>query len=86
MPGIEEVKAGISLANGKAQEASAALAQGLSCLEEAQQSLATATQGTEQEEIQQASGLLAEVAQTISGAQSTIDAAVNTTESYAGRL
>jgi hypothetical protein len=86
MAGVEEVRAGISLANQKMQEGIAALQQATLVLEEAQSALVTATQGSTQEEMQHAHGMLAEVMQTISGAQGTIHATISSAEGYAGRL
>ncbi|MEV5541719.1 hypothetical protein AB0L13_33245 [Saccharopolyspora shandongensis] len=86
MAGVEEVRAGIALANQKMQESIAALQQGNLALEEAQSALVTATQGSSQQEMQQAHGSLAEVMQVISGVQAQISATINATEGYAGRL
>ncbi|QIZ35757.1 hypothetical protein [Saccharopolyspora sp. ASAGF58] len=86
MAGVEEVRAGIALANQKMQEAIAALQQGNLALEEAQAALVAATQGSTQEEMQHAHGMLAEVMQTINGVQGTLSATINSTEGYAGRL
>ena len=60
MPGVDEIRAGIALANEKASASIAALEQAAQSLQEAQQSLAQATAGSTQEEISQAHGLLAE--------------------------
>ncbi|QGK68614.1 hypothetical protein GIY23_02715 [Allosaccharopolyspora coralli] len=86
MAGVEEVRAGIALANQKASESVAALQQASMSLEEAQQALADATQGSGQEEIMQAHGMLAEATQSLSGVQGTINASISSTEGYAGRL
>lgn len=86
MAGVEEVRAGVNLATQKATEGIAALQQATMSLEEAQQALASATQGSGQEEIQHAHGMLAEVIQTITGAQGTINACITTAEGYANRL
>ncbi|MEV0087747.1 hypothetical protein ACWEV3_33215 [Saccharopolyspora sp. NPDC003752] len=86
MAGVEEVRAGIALANQKMQESIAALQQGNLALEEAQSALVTATQGSSQEEMQHAHGSLAEVMQVISGVQAQISATINATEGYSGRL
>lgn len=86
MAGVEEVRAGIALANQKASESVAALQQASMSLEEAQQALADATQGSGQEEILQAHGMLAEATQSLSGVQGTINASISSTEGYAGRL
>ncbi|NYH79190.1 hypothetical protein FHR84_002524 [Actinopolyspora biskrensis] len=86
MAGVEEVRAGIALANQKASESVAALQQATLSLEEAQQALANATQGSGQEEIQHAYGMLAEAAQSLNGVQGTINASITSAENYAGRL
>ena len=86
MAGVEEVRAGIALANQKASESIAALQQATLALEEAQQALASATQGSSQEEIQHATGMLAEAAQSLTGVQGTINASITSAEGYAGRL
>lgn len=86
MAGVEEVRAGIALCNEKASEGIAALQQATLVLEEAQQALATAIQGSAQDEMQQTYGMLAEVTQTIGGAQGTINVCISSTESYVGRL
>lgn len=86
MAGVEEVRAGIALANQKASEGIAALQQAGLALEEAQQALANATQGSSQEEIQHAYGMLAEANQSLNGLQGTINASISSAEGYAGRL
>ncbi|MGW5648242.1 hypothetical protein ACWEV3_34155 [Saccharopolyspora sp. NPDC003752] len=86
MAGVEEVRAGIVLANQKMQESIAALQQGNLALEEAQAALVPATQGSTQEEIQHAHGSLAEVKHVINSVQAQISATINATEGYAGRL
>ena len=86
MAGVEEVRAGIALANQKSSESIAALQQATLSLEEAQQALAGATQGSGQEEILQAHGMLAEATQSLSGVQGAINASISSAEGYAGRL
>lgn len=86
MPGVEEIRAGIALANEKASASIAALQQAAAALEEAQQSLALATSGSTQQEVTQAHGLLAEALQGITGTQSTIQAGISSAESYSARL
>jgi hypothetical protein len=86
MAGVEEVRAGIALANQKMQEGIAALQQTNLALEEAQTALVTATQGSTQEEMQHAHGVLVEVMHAISGVQGTLNATIASTEGYAGRL
>lgn len=86
MAGVEEVREGIALANQKASESIAALQQATLALEEAQQALAAATQGSGQEEIHNAYGMLAEAAHNLSGVEGTINASISFAEGYAGRL
>lgn len=86
MAGVEEVRAGIALANQKSSESIVALQQATLALEEAQQALAEATQGSSQEEIQSAYGMLAQALQSLSGVQGTINASIASAEGYAGRL
>ncbi len=86
MAGVEEIRAGIALANEKASASIAALQQAAQSLEEAQLSLSQATQGSSQHEVSQAQGLLAEALQGITGMQSTIQASISSAESYSTRL
>ncbi len=86
MAGVEEIRAGIALANEKSSASIAALQQAAQSLEEAQQSLAQATQGSSQHEVSQAHGLLAEALQGINGMQSTIQASISSADSYSARL
>ncbi|MBB5159621.1 hypothetical protein [Saccharopolyspora phatthalungensis] len=55
-------------------------------IEEGQQALAAATQGSGQEEVQQAQGLLGEAMQTLSGVQGTINASTHAAEAHASWL
>lgn len=86
MAGVEEIRAGIALANEKASAGIAALQQAAQSLEEAQLSLSQATQGSTQHEVSQAHGLLAEALQGINGMVSTIQAGISAAESYSTRL
>lgn len=86
MSGVEELRAGLSVANEQAREAIAAIQQGVTKLEEAQGTLAATTQGTAQDEVAQAAGGLAEAVQTLNAVQGTVNASIDATESYAGRL
>ncbi|WP_019813882.1 hypothetical protein [Saccharomonospora saliphila] len=86
MPGVEDIRAGIALANEKASDSIAALQQAAQSLEEAQQSLAQATTGSTQEEVNQAHGMLAEAIQGINGTQTTIRACITSAENYSARL
>ncbi|WIX75987.1 hypothetical protein QRX50_31505 [Amycolatopsis carbonis] len=86
MAGVEEVRAGIAVANEKASAGIAALQQAAMALEEAQLSLSQATQGSQQHEINQAHGLLAEALNGITGMQSTIQAGISSADAYSSRL
>ncbi|MGH3520966.1 MAG: hypothetical protein ACRDQ7_27040 [Haloechinothrix sp.] len=86
MPGVEEIRAGIALANERASASIAALQQAAQSLEEAQLSLSQATTGSTQEEVNQAHGLLAEAIQSITGTQSTIQACMSSADAYSARL
>jgi len=86
MAGVDEIRAGIGLANQKASEAIAALQQATLQLDEARTALMTATQGSAQDDVTQAHGLLAEAAQAIEGVRSTIMAGISSADSYAARL
>ncbi|MBK1785009.1 hypothetical protein [Prauserella cavernicola] len=86
MPGVEEIRAGIALANEKASAGIAALQQAAQSIEEAQQTLSMATSGSTQQEVNQAHGLLAEALQGINGTQSTIQACISSAENYSARL
>ncbi|MBQ0926738.1 hypothetical protein [Saccharopolyspora endophytica] len=86
MSGIEEIRAGISLANEQGREAIAAIQQAVTKLEEAQGTLARITEGTTQDEVVAASGGLAEAIQSLGGAQGTVNVSLEATEGYASRL
>lgn len=86
MAGVEEIRAGIAMANEKCNASVAALQQAAQSLEEAQQILGQVTSGSTQPEVTQAHGLLAEAVQGINSQQSTIQAAVSSAESYSARL
>ena len=86
MAGVEDIRQGIAMANAKCNDSIAALAQAAQALEEAQQILGQVTSGSSQPEVTQAHGMLNEAVQSISGQQNTIQAAINSAESYAARL
>ncbi|MGH3438664.1 MAG: hypothetical protein ACRDRN_19615 [Sciscionella sp.] len=86
MASVEEVRAGIALASEKARGSMAALAEAATALEESQAALVSSTQGSANDEIAQAHGLLAEALQNISGVQGTISAGISAAESYSGHL
>ncbi|HJQ45644.1 MAG TPA: hypothetical protein VJ870_04860 [Amycolatopsis sp.] len=86
MAGVEEIRAGIAMANQKCEAAAGALQQAAQSLEEAQQMLGQVTSGSTQPEVTQALAMLAEAVQGINGQQNTIQAAVSSAESYSARL
>jgi hypothetical protein len=86
MAGVEEIRAGIALANNKASDAIAALQQAALQLDEARTALMAATEGSGQADIVAAHGLLAESVQTIAGLRATILASITSAEGYAARL
>lgn len=86
MAGVEEVRRGIAVAKRKSEDSLGALHQATLALEEAQQALASATDGTGQDDMQQANGMLLEAIQSISGTQGTINAVISAAEGYEGRL
>lgn len=86
MPGVEEIRAGIILANEQAAASIAALQQAALSLEEARLTLATATTGSTQEEVTQAHGLLDEALESISGTQIAIQACMTSADAYSARL
>jgi hypothetical protein len=69
MASIEEVRAGIALANDKASESLGALQQAHSSLEQAQGALLRATEGSGQADVSEANGLLAQAVGSISEVQ-----------------
>lgn len=83
---VEEIRAGIAMANEKCQTGVAALQHAAQALEEAQQILGQVTSGSTQPEVTQAHGLLAETIQSITGQQGTIQAAVSSADAYSARL
>jgi hypothetical protein len=86
MASVEEVRAGIALANQQASESMAALQQASSALEQAQAALTMVTQGSAQPDAEQANGLLSHAVQSVSEAVQSVSAAISTAESYAARL
>ena len=85
MAGVEEIRAGIALANEKASASIAALQQAAQSLEEAQQSLASdARQQPARSEpgARVAGGGTA----SINGLQSTVQASISSADSYSARL
>jgi hypothetical protein len=86
MAGVEEIRAGIALANEKSLAGIAAITQASLQLDEARTALLAATQGSGQADVAQAQGLLTEALQVLAGAQASIQASINSAEGYAARL
>ncbi len=86
MASIDEVRAGISLANEKASESVGALQQAHASLEEAQGVLMRVTEGSGQDDVAEANGFLAQALGCVSDAQQAVKAAVAAAEGVANRL
>lgn len=86
MASIEEVRAGIALANDKASESLGALQQAHSSLEQAQGLLMRATEGSAQADAPEATGLLAQAIGSITEVQQAVSAAIQAAEGVANRL
>jgi len=86
MASIEEVRAGIMLANQKASESLGALQQAHSQLEEAQSSLTRVTEGSAQADVNDANGQLQQAVQSISEVQQLVQTAISTAEGISQRL
>jgi methyl-accepting chemotaxis protein len=86
MASIEEVRAGITLANQKASESLGALQQAHSQLEEAQSSLTRVTEGSAQSDVNEANGQLQQAVQSISEVQQLVQTAISTAEGISQRL
>lgn len=86
MASIEEVRAGIALANDKASESLGALQQALSGVEQAQAALQRVTEGSSQSDASEANNLFAQAASTIRDAQQIVSAAISAAEGVANRL
>jgi replicative DNA helicase len=86
MASIEEVRAGIGLANQKASESLGALQQAHSQLEEAQSSLTRVTEGSAQADVNEANGQLQQAVQSISEVQQLVQTAISTAEGISQRL
>jgi hypothetical protein len=86
MAGVEEIKAGIAMANEKSLAGIAAITQASMQLDEARNALLSATQGSSQSDVTQAQGLLTEALQVLAGAQGAIQASIQSAEGYANRL
>lgn len=86
MASIEEVRAGIALANDKASESLGALQQAQSSLEQAQGALQRVTEGSNQSDAQEAANMLAQAISSISDVQQAVSAAIQASESVSNRL
>jgi hypothetical protein len=86
MASIEEVRAGIALANEKASESIGALQQAHSSLEQAQGALMRVTEGSTQADVNDANGLLAQAVSTVLEVQQSVASAIQAAEGVANRL
>lgn len=86
MASIEEVRAGIALANQKSSESLGALQQAHSQLEEAQSALARVTEGSSQADVHDASNQLQHAVASVSEVQQLVRTAIDTAEGIAQRL
>jgi hypothetical protein len=86
MASIEEVRAGIAVANDKASESLGALQQAHSSLEAAQGALLRVTEGSGQADVSEANGLLAQAIGSITDVQQAVAAAISASEGVANRL
>jgi hypothetical protein len=86
MASIEEVRAGIALANDKASESLGALQQAQSALEQAQGAIQQVTAGSGQADVSEVNSLFARAISNITDAQHTVSAAVSASEGVANRL
>lgn len=86
MSSIEEVRAGIGLANDKASESLGALQQAHSSLEQAQGALMRVTEGSGQADVSEANGLLAQAVGSILEVQQAVSAAIQVAEGVEARL
>ncbi len=86
MASIEEVRAGIALANDKASESLGALQQAHSALEQAQGMMLRASEGSGQADVNEANGLLAQAVGSVVEVQQAVAAAIQAAEGVASRL
>jgi hypothetical protein len=86
MASIEEVRAGITQANEMASESLGAIQQAHSSLEQAQGLLMQATEGSNQGDVSEANGLLAQAVDSLAEVQQQVSAAIQASEGVANRL
>ncbi len=86
MASIEEVRAGIAMANDKAAESLGALQQARSSIEQAQSALQQVTAGSGQSDVDQANAMYSQAAHSIADVQQSVSAAIRESEGVANRL
>lgn len=86
MASIEEVRAGIAVANDKASESLGALQQAHAALEQAQGMMLRVSEGSRQADVNEANGLLARAVGSVVEVQQAVAAAIQAAEGVASRL
>ncbi|GAA3365409.1 MULTISPECIES: hypothetical protein [Saccharopolyspora] len=86
MASVDDVRSGVAHAKQKADEAIGALQQAHSALDEAQNMLTQAIQGSGQDEILMARNMLVEATENLRMVGGTIRSSIDSAESWAGRL
>ncbi|GGM75210.1 hypothetical protein GCM10012275_52380 [Longimycelium tulufanense] len=86
MASVEQVRAGISLANDKASESIGALQQAATAIEQAQTAFAAAAEGSTQSDAEQINAMFAQALRGINEVQQSVSSAMSSAESYANRL
>ena len=86
MSGVDEIRQGIQVASQKAEQGVAAITEAELQLEDARNTLQTATEGSAQVEVAQAQSALTEAINALGGARASIQAAVASAEAYSARL
>jgi hypothetical protein len=86
MASIEEVRAGIALANDKASESLGALQQAQSSLEQAQSGIQQVTAGSGQADVSEVNNRLAQAISSITDVQQAVQGAIQAAEAVANRL
>ena len=86
MASIDEVRAGIALANEKASESVGALQQAHAALEEAQAMLMQVTEGSGQDDVAEANGFVAQALGAVADSQQAVKAAIAAADGVANRL
>ncbi|MDA3649829.1 hypothetical protein LZ318_35175 [Saccharopolyspora indica] len=86
MSGVEDIQAGIVQASSKARESIDQIERAISDLESGLNALTSAAQGSEQEEVQRAPGMMNEAIQVISDVKRALGFSMDAVENYANRL